>query len=170
MKRVTLFMVMCFVFGLQQGWANTPIPVSESKARANITTILAAKGPAKIDRKLKSMERDLKRAFGKRYQRFSFLSVNNLDIAQDKERKVSLPDGAELKLTFKGRDGGYLRIHLAMPGWDGLVRVKNGKRFFQAGLPFKGVMFIVYFFFCDFNSLNIVKEIIAVVDKGRVFI
>jgi hypothetical protein len=116
---------------------------SKSKTRpgpalkGELTFILAAAMPAKVDRRLKAMEKDLRRAFAGRFRRFDFVSQSNPHLASGKARSFELPGGGELSLTYKGREGPYLRLRIEMPGFGGDVRVQNAKRFFQAGRKHK---------------------------------
>ena len=106
---------------------------ASSALKGELTFILAAPRPTKVDKRLKAMEKDLRRAFAGRFRRFDFLSQSQPRLIAGKAHSVELPGGGEITLTYKGREGPYLRLRIEMPGFGGDVRVRNAKRFFQAG-------------------------------------
>ncbi len=108
-----------------------------SALKGELTFILAAPRPTKVDKRLKAMEKDLRRAFAGRFRRFDFVSQSQPRLALGEAHSVELPGGGELILTYKGREGPYLRLRIEMPGFGGDVRVRNAKRFFQAGRKHK---------------------------------
>ena len=105
--------------------------------KGELTFILAAARPTKVDRRLKAMEKDLRRAFAGRFRRFDFVSQSHPRLDPGKAGSFELPGGGDLSLTYKGREGPYLRLRIEMPGFGGDVRVRNAKRFFQAGRKHK---------------------------------
>jgi len=104
-----------------------------ASAAGRITYVLAAPEPARIDERLEEMATDLKRAFGSRFKRFDDIDHTSARLQKDEASRLDLPGDGELVLTFLGTDGAYLRVRMEMPSWKGVVRVKDGVRFFQAG-------------------------------------
>ena len=117
----------------KDGDAPKPAPSGKTLVQSELTFILAAKEPAKMDSRLEHMAKDLRRAFAGRYRRFDFHKAWKPALKKGETKEFQLPGKGSLKITFRGSDGPYLRLHLNMPDWDGVVRVRDGRRFFHAG-------------------------------------
>ena len=119
---------------------------SEEESRSiagDVTLILASEKPAHIDRKLLPMKEDLYRAFAPKLQRFEYLQASYPRLVLGNPQAIRLPGGGQMKMTYLGMDDEYLRLRLELPEWQGMIRVKDGKRFFQAGRQLrKGVLVI----------------------------
>ena len=101
--------------------------------QSELTFILAEKNPPEMDKRLEHMAKDLRRAFAGRYRRFRFHKDWKPMLKVGETREFQLPGGGVMKMSFRGSEGPYLRLYLNMPDWDGVVRVRDGKRFFHAG-------------------------------------
>ena len=106
---------------------------SIGSVQGELTFILAAKQPANMDKRLEHMAKDLRRAFAGRFRSFRFHKGWKPQLKSGETKEYSLPGGGVMKMSFKEREGPYLRLYLDMPDWSGVVRVRDGKRFFHAG-------------------------------------
>ncbi len=135
--KVILKAGVLFIFFLISTTAVAKKPATEASTtdsvRGELVFIVAAKSPARIDRRLLPMQKDLARAFAPKLNRFDFIESSFPALSKDVPRTATLPGGGKLTMTYLGREGEYIVLKLELPEWSGQVRVKNGKRFFQAG-------------------------------------
>tara|TARA_B100000579_G_C22428376_1_gene664094 strand:- start:141 stop:626 length:486 start_codon:yes stop_codon:yes gene_type:complete len=140
------FFLLGLVF-INSAWADSKEGAKGAKVEASVqselTFILAAKAEGSMDKRLIHMEKDLRRAFAGRFRTFRFHKDWKPALKQGEEKAFALPGGGEMKMSFEGREGPYLRLNLNMPDWNGVVRVRDGKRFFHAGRKHGGDTLIV---------------------------
>jgi hypothetical protein len=125
---------LCLCFGLVSHQALADEAPQEARSIAgDITLILADQGPAHIDRRLLPMKEDLYRAFAPQFNRFEYIQATYPRLVIGNPQAIRLPGGGRMKMTYLGMEGGYLRLRIELPEWKGMIRIKNGKRFFKAG-------------------------------------
>ena len=132
-----LFSAAIFLAAVGFAWADSGDAPAAKKAgksvQGELTFVLATKNPANMDKRLEHMANDLRRAFAGRFRNFRLHKDWKPILKPGETKKFPLPGGGEMKMSLRGSDGPYLRLHLDMPDWNGIVRVRNGKRFFHAG-------------------------------------
>jgi len=138
-----LFALGSFIFLAQQAVAESEAPKESRSVAGDITLILASPDPAHIDRQLLPMKEDLYRAFSPQYQRFEHLQASYPRLVIGNPHSVRLPGGGQMKITYTGQEGEYLQLKLDLPKWKGTIRVKDGKRFFQAGRKLRTGILII---------------------------
>jgi hypothetical protein len=141
----SLFLTFCLLmaFTISNASAEEEVPEESRSIAGDITLILASAEPAHIDRQLLPMKEDLYRAFAPKFQRFEYIQASYPRLVLGNPHAIRLPGGGRMKMTYLGMEGGYLRLRIELPEWTGMIRVKDGKRFFQAGRKLrKGILVI----------------------------
>lgn len=111
--------------------------------RGELVFLVAAKSPARIDRRLLPMKKDLARAFAPKLNRFDFIENSFPSLSKGVPRTAELPGGGKLTMTYVGTEGEHIVLKMELPEWSGQVRVKNGKRFFQAGRRYNDGILVI---------------------------
>jgi len=141
----SFFFALCLLmaFAVPNASAEDETPEESRSIAGDITLILAGPEPAHIDRRLLPMKEDLYRAFAPKFQRFEYIQASYPRLVIGNPHVIRLPGGGRMKMTYLGMEGGYIRLRIELPEWTGMIRVKDGKRFFQAGRKLrKGILVI----------------------------
>lgn len=111
--------------------------------KVEVRTIAASKGGDKVDSSLSDIQSTLNVTFAG-YTSFRQLSVDNVVLTQGKSKDVTLPNGADVTLTFNGHAGKLVKLGLSIAGkMSTTLRVSSGSTFFQAGMRHKDGILIL---------------------------
>jgi len=96
-----------------------------------VTVVEAGTKGASMDPKLKSLARELKRAFSKHTQ-FTWKQTLSTKLAKAKPTANRLKIGKTLVLTYLGVESKMLRVQLSFDGAQSVVKIRNGGLWFYA--------------------------------------
>ena len=108
-----------------------------------VRSIAASREGDSVDPKLKDIQGTLNVTFAG-YSNFEQLGVQRVGLAPRKSKKVKLPNGSMLTLTFQGLAGDLIKLGLGIADkMNTTLRVSPGSTFFQAGMRYKGGILIL---------------------------
>ena len=115
-------------------WVGFTPEASAQDASVEVRTIEASRNGDEIDAKLSDLKGELNVAFAG-YTSFRQLSVDRLALNQGEPKGVTLPNGADMTITFNGHAGEMVKLGLAIAGkMSTTLRITSGGTFFQAGM------------------------------------
>ncbi|MEZ4288228.1 MAG: hypothetical protein R3A47_08815 [Polyangiales bacterium] len=132
-------------------WLSTHIARADSNTTpAEVIVVLANESPGKIDPKLKAMPA-LRRPPFNAFRSMEILSMKKLQLVEEKDETIDLPNGRRLKLTLmkKMQDGRYrAKVSINRPekhDYLPLLQVlaSPGDPFFVAGQEHRGGTLVV---------------------------
>ncbi|PIE18537.1 MAG: hypothetical protein CSA65_04425 [Proteobacteria bacterium] len=132
----------------------TSLAAPTDKVACTVRAMHGLEVAGEIDKRLKALEKKLKRPPFSPYKRIQLLQAKKLTIAQSGYQQTALPDGKVLKLTFKeklllkGRLRVRMHLELTEPKSKKLLArtvysIADGGTFLVAGAKYKGGIMII---------------------------
>jgi hypothetical protein len=90
-----------------------------------------------------NLKKYLQDSFGARYSSFRLLDSRVVTVASGNTGEVPLPDDSVLKLKYRGKEGGFIKLTMEIRDLKTTIRIKDGGLFFQAGHKYKNGMLIL---------------------------
>ena len=121
----------------------TPAAAETHTISVEVRSIAADRQTETIDAALSDLEPKLRDVFAD-YTSFELLERRSITISKDEEQSLTLPQGSELRIGFRGWNEELIELDLELGDkLSTTLRASPGSTFFQAGLSYdEGILIL----------------------------